>query len=118
MATNSSILTNKLHAQYMIIQEALISAREACDKMISENPGQWYPCGFSSVRIKPARGKIVQALKELNFGRTDDYLGGFVVSNPARNCTQWMDAKMAGSVAFVEVLAKYGIKAQAESRID
>lgn len=118
MGTSSGgILTNKLHAQFMIISEAIEAANKATNAMVQENPGVWYPCGFSWVRIKPARGKLVQALKELQIGRTDDYLGGYTVSTPNTN-TQWMDAKMAGSKAFVEVLAKYGIKASAESRID
>lgn len=103
---------------YAIIVEAYEAARVATDKMIAENPNVWYPCGFAWVRIRPARGAIVTALKEKGLGRTDDYEGGFVIYNPSDNNTQWMDAKVAGARAFAEVFRKHGVKCNAESRID
>lgn len=101
-----------------IIEEAFAAAREATSTMIAANPGSWYPCGFAWVRIRPARGKLVSALKDKKLGRTDDFEGGFVVHNPSNNHTQWMDAKAAGARAFAAVLTKHGFKAHAETRID
>lgn len=89
-----------------IIQEATDAAKAACDKMIRENPEQWYPCGFSWVLIRPARGRLIQALKHFNIGHTSDG-GGYMVHDPSNSSSQWMDAKMAGSIAFAEVLRKH-----------
>lgn len=103
-----------------VLQEAQDAAKAACAAMIAENPGQWYPCGFSWVLIKPARGKLVAALKHFDIGRTSED-GGYTVYNPSGNPTQWMDAKMAGSRAYVEVLKKYygeNYKIKAVERID
>ena len=41
---------------------AFEAAARECDSMIEDNPGQWYPCGFASVVIRPARGPVVAAL--------------------------------------------------------
>lgn len=102
-----------------ILQEAGEAAAAATMAMIDAHPEQWYPCGFSWVIIKPARGKLVDALKHFDLGHTSEE-GGFQVYNPSKNSTQWMDAKMAGSRAYVEVLKKYypEIKAKAVERID
>lgn len=101
-----------------IADEAFEAAAVATQKYLDENPGQWYPCGFAWVKIKPARGKLVSYLKEEKLGRTDEFEGGFSVWNPSGNHTQWMDAKRAGAVAFAEVLKKHGINAFAQTRID
>lgn len=101
-----------------IWKKAHQAAVDATAKMISENPNQWYPCGFSWVRIRPARGKFVDFLKKIEAGKTDSYEGGYVIYNPSGNHTQWMDAKYAGSQAFATVLREHGIKATAEQRID
>lgn len=101
-----------------IYEEAQAAAAKAADAMLSANPGVWYPCGFSSVRVRPARGKFVSVMKDQGIGRSDDYLGGYVFPNPSQNLTQWMDAKVEGSKAFAAVLNKYGINAVAESRMD
>jgi hypothetical protein len=89
-----------------IIEEALLACRQAIDAHIAANPGIWYPCGFAWVRIKPARGRFVEALKERNLGQVDDYEGGLLVS-PASGSTQWMDAKEIGCKAFVAVVKKH-----------
>lgn len=108
----------KYQPEYDIFVEAEAAAKIACHEMIKSNPDQWFPCGFSWVKIKPARGKFVSMLKDRKIGHTDDFEGGYVIYNPSRNSTQWMDAKIAGSKAFVEVLRKHGINAKVESRID
>lgn len=101
-----------------VLNEAFTAARLAAEKTIADNPDVWYPCGFAWVKIKPARGPFVKALKEMNKGHTDSYEGGFTVYNPSGNATQWMDAKYDGAKAFAEVLRKHGVKCSAVQRID
>lgn len=101
-----------------LVEEAFNKAAEATNKIVLENPGIWYPCGFAWVRLKPARSKLAQYLKDAGLGQTDSYAGGIVVYNPSRNSTQWMDAKVAGAVAFANHLRAAGFNAIAESRID
>ena len=88
------------------LQEAQAAAARAATALIAQNPDQWYPCGFSWVNIKPARGKLIEALKHFNIGHTSEE-GGYTIYNPSGNHTQWMDAKMAGSRAYVEILQKH-----------
>lgn len=101
-----------------ILADAFAAAKRATDKMIAENPTTWYPCGFAWVRISPARGKFVTALKNKQQGRTDDFNGGFVVYNPSGNATQWMDAKALGARTFAEVLRKHNVNCTVETRMD
>lgn len=101
-----------------VIKEAFEAAAEATQAHIDANPGVWYPCGFAWVNIKPARGKLVELLKDAGEGYTDSYYGGYTVYNPSKHHTQWMDAKEKGCRAFVEVLKKYGIKGTSCTRID
>jgi hypothetical protein len=108
----------KFDLEIEVFKKAKEAAVLAASKKIQDNPGEWYPCGFASVKIKPARGKFVQMLKANKIGYTDTYGGGYVVSDPAQLSTQWMDAKLAGARAFAEVLNKNGIAAYAESMID
>jgi hypothetical protein len=82
-----------------IIDEAFAAASVATTNYLASAVSE-YPCGFAWVNIRPARGPLVAALKELQLGRTDDYQGGFSVRNPSKNCTQSMDATQAGAVAF------------------
>lgn len=88
------------------LQEAATAARSAAAELISANPDVWFPCGFSWVQIKPARGKLIDAMKHFEIGHKGDE-GGYQVYNPSGNITQWMDAKMAGSRAYVEVLKRH-----------
>lgn len=108
----------KFQKELDVFLEASEAAKQACDDLIRQNPGVWFPCGFSWVKITPARGRFVSMLKDRKIGSTDSYEGGYVVYNPSKNNTQWMDAKVAGSRAFAEVLNRNGIKAKAISRID
>jgi hypothetical protein len=101
----------------VILNKASEAARAATAKMINENPGQWYPCGFAWVTIKPARGPFVSYLKEQNIGHKA-YGGGWQIWNPSENATQWMDAKKAGADAFAKILQENGIKAEADCRMD
>lgn len=108
----------KYQKELDLYNEAVIAAAEAANKMITENGEQWYPCGFAWVKIKPARGRFVSMLKDMNIGRTDTFGGGYSIWNPSGHHTQWMDAKYAGAKAFAEVLKKNGIQATACERMD
>jgi hypothetical protein len=103
-----------------VLDEAFDAAAAATIRYLNSHPDQWYPCGFSWVKIKPARGRLVEALKEQGLGKTDEFEGGFQVYNPGKNFTQCMDAKYEGSKAFVEVLKKHypNLTAYPVSRID
>ena len=117
---------HKLQAEFDAITAAQTAAASTAKAMIDAFPTQWYPCGFAWVRIKPARGRLVEALKEKDIGHTSEE-GGYVVHNPSQNSTQWMDAKEAGARAFINELALFLItqpasytkyKIHLESRID
>ncbi len=109
----------KYQKELDLFNAATEAATVACQQMLlGENAGQWYPCGFSWVNIKPARGRFVAMLKDQKLGRLDTFEGGYVIYNPSNISTQWMDAKMAGSRAFANVLVEAGISARAVARID
>lgn len=89
----------------IVIDEALVCASTATSFYLAQNPNAWYPCGFAEVRIRPARGPLVAALKKRVLGRTAIYGGGYSISNPSKNGTQSMAAKAAGARAFIEHIA-------------
>jgi hypothetical protein len=101
-----------------IIQEAAKAAAEATETYLKEHPGQWFPCGFAWVTIKPARGKLVERMKQLDIGKRDSYEGGFKIWNPSGNPTQCMDAKVAGAEAYAKVLKAHGVTCSTGSRWD
>jgi hypothetical protein len=106
---------NELAAYTVARQAAVLAAA----KLIEENPGQWYPCGFSWVKIRPAKGRFVAMMKDQDIGRTG-MEGGYDIYNPSGNATQWMDAKLAGSKAFVDAIKKFypTMDITVQSRID
>lgn len=106
-----------MSVEAVIYKEALVAAQKATRDHIATNPSQWFPCGFAWVNITPARGKFVNYLKEQGVGRKS-YEKGYDIWNPSGHGTQWMDAKYEGAKAFVDVLRKHGINAQALSRMD
>ena len=73
-------------------------------------------CGFAWVKIRPARGKFVQWLKEQNIGSKDNYEGGYTIW--CHEFGQSLTRKEAFANAFAEVLRGYGINAYGQSRID
>lgn len=103
-----------------VFKEAELAAERAAQAHLDANPGQWYPCGFAWVKIRPARGRFVEMCKQQDIGRTDDFEGGFVIYNPSHNSTQWMDAKEVGAAAFVAVVKRYfpEMKISVQTRID
>ena len=101
-----------------LILEARTHAANATNVYLGELGQDQFPCGFAWVNIKPARGPVVKALKEMGIGRTDSYYGGYTVWNPSENFCQNVDAKLAGARAFAKVLNDAGVKCIAESRWD
>ena len=73
-------------------------------------------CGFAWVKIRPARGKFVQWLKEQNIGSKDNYEGGYTIW--CHEFGQSLTRKEAFVQAFAKVLREYGIDAYGQSRID
>lgn len=93
--------------ELLVLREAQDAAIAAAKAMIDQNPGSWYPCGFSSVTVRPARGRMVEAMKHFEVGHVDQFNGGFVVYNPSATNSQWLDAKAAGSRAYADRLNQY-----------
>ena len=100
-----------------LFDQATAEAGEATEMYLVKHPGQWYPCGFAWVTIKPARGKFVKLMKELKIGHNGTY-GGWDIWNPSNHATQCMDAKEAGARAFAEVLKAAGLNCTVHTRID
>ena len=79
-----------------------------------------YPCGFSSVNIKPARGPFVTFLKSKGIGRKDSYRGGYTLSS--YDCCDFggqnMDVKENGCQAFRNVLTQNGVTSDVYTMID
>lgn len=78
-------------------------------------------CGFASVVIKPARGKIVAELKKRGIGSAH-YGGGYSFSSwqlaPSIRRDQSYERAVAAARGAVEVLQKYGVTAYVDARID
>ena len=110
-------MTMTQSAAKALLARAFMAADSECRSMIKDNPNEWFPCGFASVVIKPARGPVVAALKDLGIGGKA-YGGGYSVWNPSNNPTQWMDAKYQGAIAFAKVLRSAGVDCEPECRMD
>lgn len=110
-------MMSDLQKEKDIIQGAVMAAAIAVKQILDENPHEWYPCGLASVVIKPATGKFVAALKELNIGFKKDE-GGYCVVNPAQTSSQWMPAIEVGAEIFATVLREYGVKCKVTTRMD
>ena len=109
---------HKLQKELDLLKRAFEAAEQATQNYLNEHPNDWYPCGFAWVKIRPARGRLVSALKEQQIGRTNEFEGGYDVWNPSNNSTQAMYAKEAGALAFAKVLREDGIKCSTHTRVD
>lgn len=113
----------KTDAQYdAAFFEAFNAAEAACNAYLAKYPGQWYPCGFAWVVLE-GKDPAVNYLKKnkTRWGRRagdKGYPKGWHIWDPANSGTQCMDAKFAGAEAFCATLAKHGIKAYPDSRMD
>lgn len=104
-----------------ILQEAREAAQAASD--ISEGKQTtWFPCGFASYIIRPARGKFVTYLKKAGIG-SKNYSGGYRLSSydlceQSRDWCQSMNVKEDALRAAYLVFAKHGIGGNVEARMD
>jgi hypothetical protein len=104
-----------------IWNEARAAAQAASDH--SESIQQsWYPCGFASFIIRPARGKFVTFLKKAGIGGSN-YGGGYRISSYdlCSQSPQWcqsMNVKEDALRAAYLVFAKYNISGNVEARMD
>lgn len=112
--------TYRFQPELDVLQAATSAAETATATYLAANPGQWYPCGFAWVKIRPARGRFVSMCKDQQVGDVDEFSGGYTIYNPSGNSTQWMDAKAEGARAFVEVLKRHypEMKVSVETRMD
>ena len=78
-------MTMTQSAAKALLARAFMAADSECRSMIKDNPNEWFPCGFASVVIKPARGPVVAALKDLGIGGKA-YGGGVHVLSVTRRC--------------------------------
>jgi len=105
-----------------MFQEACDRAREVATEFVTKHGEPMY-CGFASVTIFPARGKLVKWLKDNSIG-SNGYRGGWRISSydvmkgHPYCSTQSLDIKETACDAFCDVLKKYGIEAYAEGRAD
>ena len=96
---------------------------EAVDDFVAKHGEPMY-CGFANIVIRPARGRLVKFLKEMEIG-DNGYGGGWRVSyydlmpkGHSYGHTQSMDIKEEGCTAFAHALKKYGIDCYMQSRAD
>jgi hypothetical protein len=105
-----------------MFQEACDKARAVATEYVKKHGEPMY-CGFASVTIYPARGRLVSWLKDNKIG-SNGYRGGWrissydVMAGHSHCSTQSLDIKETACDAFCDVLKKYGIEAYAEGRAD
>ena len=105
-----------------MFQEACDNARAVATEYVDKHGEPMY-CGFASVTIYPARGRLVKWLGDNGIGN-NGYRGGWRISSydimkgHSHCSTQSLDIKETACDAFCDVLKKYGIEAYAEGRAD
>lgn len=109
------------HTPDTILALARIAAQTASDQSELKQT-TWFPCGFASIIIRPARGKFITYLKSQGIG-SKNYGGGYRLSSydvaeQSRDWCQSMNVKEDAVRAAVLVLNENGINAHAESRMD
>jgi hypothetical protein len=98
------------------------AAQKASDDAEASGKYHWYPCGFASIRITPARGPFITYLKSKNIGRKH-WKSGYAIPSYefSRQSPKWeqcMNIKADATSAAVAVLQSFGINAFLETRID
>lgn len=93
------------------VRAAFDNAFNAAEDYLKENKEGFLNCGFAWVTVSPARGVLVNVLKETyavrsgqSYGSCGERVAGITVWNPAANGTQDMTAKEVGCAGFIEVL--------------
>lgn len=82
----------------------------------------WYPCGFATIHISPARGPLVTYFKKNGMGHKS-YYGGYDVSwwEFASVSGPWVQSMTIGesaASAAASVAREYGIECYTQSRMD
>lgn len=95
------------------LQKAFQNASKLANDYLEENGEGMLNCGFAWVTVSPARGMLVNMLKEqygVRAGQSYCSYGypvaGITVWNPSRTYAQDITAKELGCLGFVEVLEK------------
>jgi hypothetical protein len=99
-----------------IYEQAVIAAKNAEWDFICKHGEPMY-CGFAWVDFPSARTPFVSWCKKNGVGRKH-WKKGWTLWNITSNPTQSMDLKMAGAVAFANVLNSHGIDCNAGCRPD
>ena len=117
----------KFNAEGINPADMFIDGKKACLKAVDEfveKHGEPMYCGFANIVIRPARGRLVKFLKDIEIG-SNGYGGGWRVSyydlmpeGHQYGHTQSMDIKEEGCRAFADALKKYGIECYTQSRAD
>ena len=117
----------KFNAEGIKPSDMFLNARKvavkAVDDYMKDKEEPLY-CGFASVSIHPARGKIVKFMKAAGVGDSG-YRGGYRISyydimpRDHQYCnTQSMSIREEACEAFRDELRKYGMTVYADSRAD
>jgi hypothetical protein len=103
----------------MVLDEALAAASKAA-KVADKKIGKHDTCGDAFVSIRPARGKLITALKLRNIGKTLEGYGYVIWASALHDVhlTQSITVHERAARAFAEVVCKYGVNAHAEVRMD
>jgi hypothetical protein len=102
--------------------EACQKAKDTTTEYVAKHGEPMY-CGFASITIYPARGRLVKWFRDNGIG-SNGYRGGWRISSydilkgHPYCSTQSLDIKETACYAFCDVLKKYGIEAYAEGRAD
>ncbi len=103
-----------------IHQEAAAAAREAATRFFMDKLGgrDQYACGFAWVDVYGVRSnsKLGKALQAVGFRKS--YTKTLQLWNPSQFGCQNIDTLEHGAIAYAQVLASYGIRASAGSRLD
>lgn len=99
------------------IHNQAVEAAKKAEQDFYERNGEPAYCGFAWVRfIADGRSALAKQLKKIGAEKSWNY--GYYIWNVTNNPTQSMDLKMAGAIAYVEVMQAFGIKVYAECRPD
>jgi len=102
--------------------EACVAGKTAVEEYYREHGEPLY-CGFSHVKIRPAKGNFVKFLKKVGIGDLG-YNGGWnvnyhdIMDGHKLSYTQSLDLRETCTDAFAKVLQKYGMEAYSISRAD
>ena len=106
----------------VIWTEACVAGKTAVEEYHAQYGEPMY-CGFSHVKIRPAKGNFVKFLKKVGIG-DKGYNGGWninyhdIMDDHPLSCTQSLDLREACTDAFAHVLQKYGMDAYSIGRAD